>query len=210
MWFHVRFLFFQKGGCFMRKSATFKLCFCGVMIALSTVLSLITLWKMPFGGSVTLCSMLPIMLVGYFFDTKTGLACAGVYSILQAVLSLGSISGWGLTAGVFAACILLDYLLAFTGLGFSGIFKDIAKRNGALSVKKDIVLYICGMAFAVGLRFLCHFISGIVLWSSTAKFEPAWLYSLVYNGIYLLPDLAICMVVGILLYKPLSALKAKA
>ncbi|MGI6280418.1 MAG: energy-coupled thiamine transporter ThiT [Acutalibacteraceae bacterium] len=182
----------------MKRNTTFKLCFCGIMIALSTALSLVKLWQMPYGGSVTLCSMLPVMLVGYMFGTRTGLAAAFAYSVIQALLDIGSISGWGLTAGVFAACLLLDYLLAFTALGLSGVFKG--------KMKSDFAAYVCGMCLAVFLRFVCHFISGVVLWSSTAAFEPAWLYPIAYNGGFLLPDLAICVVVGIILYKPLKKL----
>ncbi len=181
----------------MKKNTTFKLCFCGIMIALASVLSLVKLWQMPFNGSVTLCNMLPIMLVAFVFDTKTALATSFVYSVIQMAFSLGSVAGWGLSATVFVACLLLDYILAYFVLGLSGIIRDITKKNNLLT-------YISGMVLAVFLRFICHFVSGVALFSSWAEIEPAWLYSILYNGGFLLADLALCLVVAVLVYKPIS------
>lgn len=173
----------------------FKPVFSAVMVALATVLSLISLWKLPLGGSVTPASMLPIMLVAYVFGIKWGLVSSFVYAIIQAMLSLSEVMSWGMSSTVVVACILLDYIIAYTVLGLCGCAKK-------LPIKNNILKFGIGMIFVVLLRFVSHFISGVVLFSEWAVFQPVWLYSIAYNGAFLGLDLAICVVAGLLLYTP--------
>jgi thiamine transporter len=185
----------------MKNSKTKIMTECAILIALSTVLSFVKIWHMPWGGSVTLFSMLPVCYVSVRHGLKWGLGSAFVYSALQLFLgiTLDGLLGWGLTGGILAACILLDYVIAFTVLGLSGMF-----------AKKGFAGIMAGTTCAVVIRFVCHLLSGVYVFASAGKlwegFETAntWLYSFVYNGCYMLPELAMTLVGAAIVYKALA------
>lgn len=167
-----------------------------VMIAMATVLSFIQVFKLPWGGSITLLSMLPIALFSIKRGVKSGLIVAFLYSLIQFGQGImDGLFGWGLTPGMLIACILLDYILAFTVLGLSGLFR------------KTLAGQIAGIALAVILRFVCHFLSGVVIWHSFGQLwegfytENTYLYSLVYNGVYMLPELIFTVAGAVALLK---------
>ena len=170
-----------------------------IFIALSTVLSLIKIWKMPLGGSVTLLSMLPIVMLSIMLGLKWGMASAFVYSLIQLALgiALDGILGWGLTPVMLIGTICLDYVLAFSVLGVAGIFR-----------KKGISGIAIGSVTALLLRFLCHFLSGVVIFKNLEQFEifgnvltnRPILYSICYNGFYMLPEIIITTVGAILIF----------
>ena len=170
----------------MRNKKITTLAECAIMIALAFALSYARLWKMPLGGSVTLCSMLPIMLIGVKHGLKTGLATSFVYSLTQLFQGIveGDVSAVSMSADVLIVCVLFDYVVPFTLLGLS-----------AMLGKGSIVKIISGMSVCVGLRFLCHYLTGVTIWAQwTPDGWSSWIYSAAYNGGYLLPDLAICLV----------------
>ena len=181
----------------MNNTRVQKLTLSAVMIALSAVLSLVTIFHMPLGGSVTLFSMLPVCLLSIMFGCRWGFLCAFAYSLTQLALGIGEVAGWGLTPAALTGCILFDYLLAFTALGFAGI------------VRKHVVPgYIAGIALAVFLRLVSHFISGTIFFASWAPEE--WnlvLYSLAYNSAYMLPEFAFTVLGTIFLLKEPHAAK---
>lgn len=155
------------------------------MVALATVLSFIRVFKLPWGGSITLLSMLPIVLFSIRRGVKSGMVVSFVYALVQFFQGvLDGLFGWGLTPIMLIACILLDYVLAFFVLGLAGLFR----KNG-------IAGWIGGIALAVGLRFVCHFLSGVVIWGSFGELwsgfstDNTWLYSFLYNGCYMLPEM---------------------
>ena len=185
----------------LKKGYLFKLSFCAVMIALGTVLSLLKVFQAPYGGSVTIASMLPVMLVSYFCGLGWGVGSSAIYALIQLFLDLGSISGWGLSASSFIGCIMFDYILAFTALGFAGMFR----KKGA-STKSHLIRFGLGMLVVVAIRFLMHFISGTIIFNEWAVFQPAWLYSICYNGGFLLPDLIICVIIGFAVFTPIRKL----
>ena len=163
-------------GFFRKKNTTThfqtkQLVFSALSLALAFVLSYIQPYKLPWGGSVTLCSMLFICLIGYWYGLKAGLATAFAYSILQFLQSGGS---YILTP--LQAC--LDYFFAFTALGFSGLFYQ--KKNGLIK----------GYVLGVFLRGLFHTIGGYLYWMEYMPDNfPASLsiiYPIVYNYSYLL------------------------
>ncbi len=170
-----------------------------VMVALSAVLSMIKVWEMPLGGSITLLSMLPVMLISIRHGIGWGLGAGFVYSFTQ--ILTGGVFGWGLTAAVLIGALLLDYMLAFTVLGLAGVFKG--KGNAGI---------LCGVALSCVLRFLCHFIAGFILWTEFADFElfgniiagNPYLYSLCYNGLYMLPE-TVFTVVGVFILTKVGA-----
>ena len=104
-----------------RYSRTRKLVEGALMIAMSTVLSMIPLFKMPYGGSVTLLSMLPLILMSCRHGAKWGLFTAFVHGVLQLLLGLENLT-YCATIWSQIGCILLDYLLAFTALGLASTF----------------------------------------------------------------------------------------
>ena len=165
-----------------------------ITVALATVLSMIKIWEMPLGGSITLLSMLPIMLVSVRHGVKWGLGAAFVYSWTQVLT--GKVFSWGLTPTMLVASLLLDYILAFTVLGLAGAFR-----------KKGTAGVIAGMVMSCVLRFIVHFISGIVLWTNVEEFivfGQSWvnrpvLYSLCYNGLYMLPETVFAIIGAVVL-----------
>lgn len=193
---------FKKGDIKMEmsKKPVYKLTLSAVFVALATVLSFIKVVKMPLGGSVTLLSMLPIVMISVMMGLKWGIGSAFVYSLIQLFLgiTMDGLLGWGLTPVMLVGTILLDYIVAFTVLGIAGIF---AKKGYA---------GICGgVALAIVFRFLSHFLSGFVIFKNLEQFEifgslftnrPV-LYSLAYNGLYMLPELVITVVGAAILFK---------
>ena len=165
-----------------------------ILIALGTVFSLIKIFQMPLGGSITLCSMLPVMLIGYKYGVKWGLGSAFVYAAVQIFLDLGQVLSWGMTWQAVVASFCLDYILAFTSLGLAGIYG------------KGFGRYVAGMITAVFARFVFHVVSGTVVFASwmPKTWHNPFLYSVAYNGGFLLPDLILCLIAGCVVYKPLK------
>lgn len=182
------------------KNPIFKLTLSSILVALATGLSMIPIIKMPLGGSVTLLSMVPIVMISCMLGVKWGVGSAFVYSVIQLGLGIAvsGLLGWGLTPTALIGCILLDYIVPFTVLGFSGIL-----------AKKGTLYITLGTAATVILRFISHFISGYVIFANFEKFvvfgsswtgRPA-LYSICYNGLYMLPELIITVVSVAVIFK---------
>lgn len=181
----------------MRNEKTKLLAEGAAMVALATVLSFIRVFKLPWGGSITLLSMLPIVLFSIRRGVKMGLVVSFVYALVQFGQGiLDGLFGWGLTAGMLIACIVLDYLAAFTVLGLAGLWR-----------KKGLPGWLAGILLAVGLRFICHFLSGVVIWGSFGELwsgfstDSTWLYSFLYNGCYMLPEMIFTMIGAVALLK---------
>ncbi len=181
----------------MSKNKTKILVEGAVMVALATVLSYIRIFRLPWGGSITLLSMLPIVLFSIRRGLGAGLTVSFVFSLVQFTQGVvDGIFGWVLTPGMLIACILLDYIVAFTVLGLAGIFR-----------KKGFAGWIGGIALAVVLRFVCHFLSGVVVWKSFGELwngfstDNTFLYSFLYNGSYMLPELIFTLIGAIALLK---------
>lgn len=158
---------------------------CAILIAMSTVLSMIPIYKAPYGGSVTLLSMLPICLAGLLNGPKWGLGSAFVYSVTQLLLGISDLAYLPSAAALITA-ILFDYIIAFSVLGLTGFFKG--KRKAVILIS---------IAAACILRMICHYITGVTIWAEfmPEEFTNVWIYSLVYNGAYMLPE-TIFTVVG--------------
>ena len=171
-----------------------------IMIAVATVLSIIPLFTLPQGGTVTVCSMMPLAIVAYRYGLKWGTLSAFVYSTIQLLLGLNNVA-YCKTAFAVIIVILFDYLVAFSVFGLVGIFRD--------KIKNQLVGISIGMVIASILRYICHVISGYVVWGEWASGE--WLdkicaslgvtsssmmvliYSLGYNS-FVFVDIAISIV----------------
>ncbi len=160
----------------------------GISVALSTVLQLITIIKLPQGGSVTAGSMVPIVLISLFYGPEVGFLTGFLFGIINFIIS---------PVALHPVQVLFDYPLPFMAIGIVGYFKS-CNIKGILS----------GVILAMLARFTCHFISGVVFFGSYApKGTSVYLYSLIYNGSYMsLEALITCIIIGILPIKRLSKL----
>ena len=213
-------------------SNTKKLTLSAVLLAIATVLSMFKLFELPFGGSVTVASMVPIVLIAYLFGTKWGLFSAFVYSVLQLILGVAT----GIVSKMFlpgeeqmllwqaiSICVL-DYILAYLMLGFGGIFKNKMKHR-----TPEIVL---GAVVATLLSWVMHTVSGYIFYGAWAEWffgdatglsqisalagfsrwvmanvhgnALALLYSAVYNAAYMLPETIITAIVAPIIYKAIQ------
>ena len=175
-----------------------RLAECAVMLALSFALSYAKIFEMPMGGSVTIASMLPVMLIGIKYGTVTGLSVSFVYSLTQLLQALMSanVFPYCQSIGALVLCIAFDYLLPFTLLGLAGIFKELRVFKSP-----EIAFYV-GIVSVVALRFVCHFITGVVIWGQWAPDGMGkYLYSFLYNGGFLAADFAICIACAVLMFR---------
>lgn len=150
-------------------------------IALSTVLSLIKLFSMPSGGSVTPGSMLPLMLFAFVYGPVPGVTVGAVYGMLQFLMG-----------GYFLSLpqMLLDYPLAFAMTGLAGLFWKHRNSHAGLTL---------GIGVASAARFAVAVIAGVIFWSDlTNGAWPAIVYSLGYNFAYMSWECVICIAVGLL------------
>jgi thiamine transporter len=194
-----------------------------MLIAIAVVLELVgkmVFPPMPFGGQLTLVSMLPIVLVSYRHGVKWGLVTGLAYGLVQMALGAGTVTaafqpgyfGDGTMIGNAIVMCLMDYILAYTALGLGGCFRNRIKRPG--------IALMLGSLVALGGRYLAHILSGYILFSGWAEWFftqdgfPAWgaalvgnlsanalgwVYSIVYNGMYMLPEMILTAVAAMLL-----------
>ena len=174
------------------ETKTKKITLCAVMMALASVLSLVPLYHAPQGGTITLGSMVPIILACVIIkDMRWGLLTCFAYSLVQMLLGFSAPPAGTLLA--FFAVVLLDYVVAFTALF---IVNPISKL-----FKNEIAGVVVGSVAAGLSRFICHFLSGILIWGVYApEGVPVWMYSLMYNGGYMLPETIITAVVAAIIY----------
>ena len=196
-----------------KTNQTKRLALTGVMLALAVILSFLKVFEAPFGGSITACSMLPIMIIGYTYGPKWGMLTGMVNGILQAIFGAtmtGAYASQNVVGIILITCI--DYLLAFSVLGLAGVLKG--------RIKKPTVSFSLGIVIAGLLRLLCHFTSGCILYGQWARsfFEESFvnsfsqkllangsetvlivLYSLIYNAAYMIPEILITVIAGTLL-----------
>lgn len=165
-----------------------------LMVAIATVLNEFTkVIPMPLGGGVTICSMLPLVLLSFRFGWQRGLLTAGVFSVIQLLFGMDNVA-YATSAAMAAGIILLDYIVPYTVIGLAGAFKT----------KKLETSYVLGIVVTFSLRLLCHFITGWWIWDALWPNEfgmIAPVYSLAYNGSYMLGEMALSSVVAVLLCK---------
>ena len=182
-----------------------------VMIALATVLSEIQFARLPFGGSVTLFSMVPIMLIALRHGAAWGLICAFVYSNTQLILGLGHLT-WVPTISGKIFCVLFDFTLAFSFLGIAGFFKCSIDKQTAKSSK--IFIISAAVICVCLLRYISHVISAIIVWRGLLEIpEDIFTYlagtALGYNAAYMIPETIISLAAVPAIITVLSALKAR-
>ena len=194
-----------------------------MLLAISIVLELVSksiIPEMPFGGQLTIVCMLPVVLISYRHGVKWGFVAAFTYSLLQMALGAGTVTA-AFQPGYFGDGVMLlnavimcalDYVLAYTLLGLGGIFRSKIKNPGAALC--------CGSLAALGARYAAHVLSGYILFSGWAEWFftqegfPSWgaglveslspgvlgfVYSLVYNGMYMVPEMILTAIAAVLI-----------
>ncbi len=177
-----------------------KITLCAMMVAMAVVLAFVSKiipiqWLN--GGSITLASMVPIIVASIILGGKWGILSGVVYAIIQMLMGFYPPPTRDFIS--FLLVVMLDYILPFGCLGLAGVFFRLMKRkNWAIPIS----------AFAVtAIRFLCHFLSGIIIWGSSDPSMGAALFSLVYNGGYMIPEIIISTVVSAALIPVIRKLK---
>ena len=190
-----------------------------VMISMAFVLSFVKFTGLPYSGSVTCFSMVPIVILGCMYGNVWGLGCGLIYGVLQAMQgAMLSKAFIGMGAGEIVAVCFLDYIAAFTVLGLGGMF--IKKAVDENNTGKIITCGAIGAFVVSAMRYVIHIISGAVLYGSYAEwffteefvngfgnaildnFSGAGLatvYSAVYNGLYMIPEIIITVAGTIIL-----------
>ena len=196
-----------------------------MLMALAVVLEIVgrtVIPPMPFGGQLTLCSMLPIVLISYRHGVRWGLTAGFGYALVQMALGADTVTaafqpgyfGDGTMLGNALIMCALDYLLAYTLLGLGGCFRGRIKNSG--------ISLMCGSLVALSGRFVAHIFSGYILFSGWAEWFftqegfPAWgaalveslspgmlglTYSIVYNGMYMVPEMILTAAAAVLAAK---------
>ncbi|MBE6576562.1 MAG: hypothetical protein E7653_00305 [Ruminococcaceae bacterium] len=212
---------------------TQRLTVSAVMLAFATVLAIvcefIPFLNLPFGGGFTVASMLPIVVISYMYGLKWGFFTSFTYSVIQVLMSL--IMGKTVLAlftpssddymglGAAFAIIIIDYLIAYTVLGIGGIFRNC--------IKNKVLAIVLGVVVALSLRYVCHIISGYIFYGAWAEWffsqegfyaigekilgtfsgkGLALLYSIFYNGLYMIPEIIITAITASVV-SPISYIK---
>ena len=167
---------------------------CAIMVALATVLAALPIWEAPLGGSVTLFSAVPIILISYLRGVKWGLATGFVHSVIQLIFGLKNIVYVPTAKGVFL-CVVMDYILPFTLLGLAGIFADRDRQS--------VWRVLLGSFTVCLIRYASHVIVGGAVWYELTKAGDwneyvhtvgMWTYSLVYNAQFMVPETVLTLV----------------
>ncbi len=157
-----------------------------IMLALASILSLLSIINMPFGGNVSAFSMLPIAVIAFRYKTAWGIFTGFVYGLLQMLLGMQNLT-YATSPAAVVAIVLLDYLVAFAVLGFAGIFRRIIKDNGTA--------FALGTFVGCALRYVCHVISGCTVWAGVSiPSSDGLIYSLAYNAAYMVPETLLTVV----------------
>ena len=200
----------------------------GMMIALATAISFVCSlipvppFRFPFGGGITIAGMLPIIIIAYLYGTRWGLLTGFVYSLIQMLLGHSTVAGLFLpdsdsymgSIGAAVLICLIDYVLAYTALGLGGLFRRKTTPIRAL---------ILGSIVALGGRYVCHIVSGTIFYGAWAEWfftldgiyntigqgilatfhgnTLALLYSIIYNGCYMIPEMILTPIVAVFLWR---------
>ncbi|MGM9644004.1 MAG: energy-coupled thiamine transporter ThiT [Eubacteriales bacterium] len=198
----------------------------GMMLALATVLAIVCAYipflNLPFGGGFTVASMLPIVIVAYMYGTKWGLFTSFCYALIQIILSLTQGAGGTVMAlflpesdsfmgyGAAVWIVLIDYIIAYTVLGLGGVFRN--------KISNKTLSLVVGVILALFLRYVAHIVSGYIFYGAWAEWFftqegfyaignvilnsmsgnlLSLVYSIFYNGLFMIPEIIITAIVAV-------------
>jgi len=149
--------------------------------ALGTVISIVLrLYQFPSGGEITLGGMVPIIILSYRRGPKMGFITGVIHGTVQLILFPWILNPFQ---------VIMDYPLPFGCVGLAGLVKKMPT---------------VGVVFGMFCRFICHYFSGIIFWysvSSDAYNWGPWIYSAVYNGLYIVPETVVSVILVYLLFQ---------
>ncbi len=210
-------------------SKILRLTLSAAMLALACVLAIvcefIPFLNLPFGGGFTVASMLPIVLISYMYGVKWGLLTSFTYSLMQITISV--VMGKTVYAlftpthddfmgfEIGFAVVIIDYIIAYTMLGFGGVLRN--------KVKNKVAAIVLGVIIALSLRYICHIVSGYIFYGAWAEWffsqegfpygeqilgaftgsGLALLYSVVYNGLFMIPEIIVTSIISV----PVSSIR---
>lgn len=197
-----------------------------MMLALATVLAIVCAYipflNLPFGGGFTVASMLPIVIVAYMYGTKWGLFTSFCYALIQIIMSLTQGAGGTVMAlflpesesfmgyGAAVWIILIDYIIAYTVLGLGGVFRN--------KISNKTLSLVVGVVLALFLRYAAHIVSGYIFYGAWAEWFftqegfyaignvilnsmsgnlLSFVYSVFYNGLFMIPEIVITAIVAV-------------
>lgn len=190
----------------MKNFSVKVLCEIAIFAAIGFVLDILQggIWKGAFanGGSIGF-AMVPIFIISYRRGLVPGLICGLLLSLVQMlggiyVINGSSMEGWKQTFGPFLQ-IMLDYVLAYTVVGFAGAFSGAYKK--ANSFKKQVLFLILGCVLGGMLKYFSHAFAGIFFWPGKMWGITGAMYSWLYNGLYMIPNIIVCTGIMILIAK---------
>ena len=170
-----------------------------VMLAIAVVLSLFPFsspWAL--GGGITVCSMLPLVILSWRYGCRWGTFAAFVYSLLQMILGIQNVQ-YADSVGTAILIILFDYVFAFSVIGLAAVFKGRLGRP-----RLELVL---GIAATFLVRLGCHYVSGVLVWEVLWPNELGWaapIWSIAYNASYMVPEIILTGLAAALSYGPLE------
>lgn len=165
------------------------LCESAIMVALALALSYIEIKLWANGGSIDLV-MIPIFVLSFRRGAGWGMGAGLAFGVLKCLMGEGLAYGW--------QAMILDYAVAYMVVGLCGIWKN----------PKSLKSIVAGVTLGSGARLLVHFISGIVIWGEWMpesfmgmNMSNIWVYSILYNGSYMLVCYALALVVLLLVFR---------
>lgn len=162
-----------------------------VFAALSAVLYVIRPFTLPYGGSITLGSMVPVLWLSLRRGVRVGFVAGAIFGLLALVIDAMLLGAASIIVSPIQ--VILEYPIAFGVLGLAGIFH-----------RKTVTFAIIGVALSVFIKFLIHYLVGVFIWSSVYEFPAEWglyLWPAVYNGSFLLVEFIISAVLISILVK---------
>ena len=173
---------------------------CAILIAAAVILSFIKIYEAPLGGSVTLFSMVPLMIISVRHGLGWGIGSAFIFSLFKLWMGAGNFAYVPTVVGIIVV-FFLDYIVPYSAIGLAGVFRKVRlSKNEKTNMTVTTVL---GVLFACIVRFLSHFVNGSVVWYEITKNGDwneyvhtvgMWLYSFVYNITYLGPETVMTLV----------------
>ncbi|MDO4939819.1 MAG: energy-coupled thiamine transporter ThiT [Lachnospiraceae bacterium] len=154
-----------------------KLVTCSMCVALSVVTNLIRIYTFPFGGSITLFSMLFVMLPAWFYGIKEGTISGLIFGILQFIIQPYFLS---------VPQVFLDYILAFSIMGIAGLFCN--KKNGLIT---GYIIAVIARWIVATFAGLAWFKAGMAAWDGWSPLP----YSMVYNAIYIFAEASVTIII---------------
>lgn len=165
-----------------------KLTESGLLLALAVILSVLRIIDLPYGGSITLASMLPLIIIAYRYGFKWGMLSGFVFGLIQMIIGLNVFS---FVTGIIAvvAVAVLDYVLAFMATSLGALYRPLKSQVSAFGLG---ALTVCAV------RYIFHVISGCTVWAGLSiPTSDAFWYSLIYNATYMIPETIITVAAAI-------------